>query len=403
MDRCSVRTKTALISGAGIAGPTLAYWLQRAGVVPTIVEHAPALRTGGYVIDFWGLGYDIAERMGLLEEIDRLGYHARELRIVDDAGERIAGFGTRVFEELTNGRYVTIARSELSRLLFEAASTGTEAIFGDEIAALDQAGNGVNVRFQNGAERRFDLVIGADGQHSKVRDLAFGPERQFEKRLGYAVAAFEVGGYRPRDEDVYVMYSKPKRMLGRFTLHNDRALFLFVLANSEKPLPQTLEDQKALLRETYRADQWEVPHILQELERTSALYFDSVSQIRMPAWSMGRIALIGDAACCVSLLAGQGSALAMISAFVLAGELASAKGAYEHAFANYESRLRAYMEMKQKGAEMFAGAFAPRTALGLWFRNQVIKASAIPGVARLAVGREISDRLSLPDFRWQAA
>jgi 2-polyprenyl-6-methoxyphenol hydroxylase-like FAD-dependent oxidoreductase len=402
MDGRSMQTKTVLISGAGIGGPTLAYWLQQAGFAPTIVEHAPALRTGGYVIDFWGLGYDIAERMGLLEDINRLGYHARELRIVGNAGERIAGFGTRIFEELTDGRYVTIARSGLSRLLFEAADSGTETIFGDEIVALEQTAADVDVRFRDGAERRFDLVIGADGLHSRVRDLVFGPEQQFEKHLGYAVAAFEAEAYRPRDEDVYVMYSKPGRMIGRFTLHDDRALFLFVLANDGRPLPQTLEDQKALLQKTHKNDQWELRFILRELDRTKDLYFDSVSQIRMPAWSKGRIALIGDAAFCVSLLAGQGSALAMISAFVMAGELAKAEGNYERAFANYESRLRAYIEMKQKGAEMFAGAFAPRTTWGLWFRNQVIRAFAIPGVARLAVGREISDRLPLPDYHWQA-
>jgi 2-polyprenyl-6-methoxyphenol hydroxylase-like FAD-dependent oxidoreductase len=136
------------------------------------------------------------------------------------------------------------------------------------------------------------------------------------------------------------------------------------------------------------------------LDRTDELYFDSVSQIRMPKWSKGRIALIGDAASCVSLLAGQGSALAMISAYVLAGELANAGGHYAEAFANYESRLRSFMEMKQKGAERFAGAFAPRTEWGLWFRNQVIRAFAIPGLARFAVGREITDRLPLPDYPW---
>jgi 2-polyprenyl-6-methoxyphenol hydroxylase-like FAD-dependent oxidoreductase len=392
--------KTVLISGAGVAGPTLAYWLQRAGYAPTIVDHAPALRTGGYVIDFWGLGYDIAERMGLIGEINRIGYHARELRVVGDDGQRLAGFGTRIFDVLTGGRYVTIARSGLSRLLFEAAKLGPDTIFGDEVVGLHEEVDGVQVQFRHTRERRFDLLIGADGLHSKVRQLAFGPERQFDKHLGYAVAAFEASGYRPRDEDVYLMYGQPGRMLGRFTLHDDRALFLFVLANGGNPLPSTLERQKALLHQTYCNDGWEVPHILQELDRTDELYFDSVSQIRMPKWSKGRIALIGDAAFCVSLLAGQGSALAMISAYVLAGELANAGGHYAEAFANYESRLRSFMEMKQKGAERFAGAFAPRTGWGLWFRNQVIRAFAIPGLARFAVGREITDRLPLPNYPW---
>lgn len=396
-----MQTRTVLISGAGIAGPTLAYWLRRAGFAPAIVERAPGLRGGGYVIDFWGLGYDIAERMGLLPEIHRLGYRARELRIVDDSGERIAGFGTRVFDELTGGRYVTIARSALSRLLFEAAAAEANAMFADEIVALEETADFVEVRFQSGAARRFDLVIGADGLRSSVRRLVFGPDREFEKHLGYAVAAFEAEGYPSRNAGVYAMHSKPGRMLGRFTLRDNRTLFLFVLAASGGSLPQNMGDQKALLRETYRNDRWETPMILHELQRTKALYFDSVSQIRMPVWSKGRIALIGDAAFCVSLLAGQGSALAMISAFALAGELAKSEGEYPRAFQNYESRLRAYMARKQKGAEMFAGAFAPRTAWGLWFRNQVTRAFAIPGLARVAVGREISDRLALPDYPWK--
>src|SRR5215470_10475116 len=205
--------KTVLISGAGIAGTTLAFWLKAAGFVPTLVERAPTLRTGGYVIDFWGLAYDIAERMGLAGDLDRIGYHMRELRIVDGRGKRVTGFGTAVFRELTGGRYVTLARSDLSRLLFERIKGSTEALFGNEIVEIQEHANGVKVRLKHGGERSFGLVIGADGLHSNVRRLVFGPEDRFEKRLGYIVAAFEVHGYRPRDENVYVAYNEPGRML----------------------------------------------------------------------------------------------------------------------------------------------------------------------------------------------
>ena len=395
-----MQQKTALISGAGIAGPATAYWLNAAGWATTIVECAAEPRRGGYVIDFWGLGYDLAERMGLLGEIDRAGYHIRELRVLGDRGERLAGFGTSVFDELTGGRYVTIARSDLSRLLLEAAAPSTELIFGDEIAAIDQDREGATVRLAGGAERRFDLVVGADGLHSRVRRLVFGPQERFEKSLGYAVAAFEAEGYRPHDPDVYMMYCKPGLMLGRFALHRDRSLFLFVFA-FDGDLPGTLDAQKALLASLYRDGGWETAAILRQMAAAEELYLDRVSQIRAPSWSSGRVVLTGDAAFCVSLLAGQGSALAIVAAYVLAGELACADGRIADGLAAYERLLRPYIAIKQSGAARFAGAFAPRTRLGLWFRNLVVNALAVPGLSRLAVGREIIDRLDLPDYPLQ--
>ncbi|HEY4265674.1 MAG TPA: FAD-binding domain [Micropepsaceae bacterium] len=392
--------KSVLISGIGIAGPTLAFWLHRAGFKPTLIERSPRLRTGGYVIDFWGLGYEIAERMGLIEDIHRAGYHMRELRIVDDRGERVAGFGPKVFGELTGGRYVTLGRSDLSRLLYEKAKDMTEVIFGDEIAGLQEQADGMRVRFKHGAERRFDLVMGADGLHSDVRRLAFGSDDRFEKQLGYAVAAFEVQGYRPYDEEIYVMYGQPGLMLGRFAMHDDRTLFLFVFTTGSDSLPATLEAQKAMLRQRYRGGKWECSRILSELDRTRELYIDAVSQIRMESWSRGRVALTGDAAFCVSLLAGQGSALAMISAYVLAGELASGDGGYAQAFVRYQAILQDYIGTKQRGAERLAPVFAPRTQWGLNFRNLVIKTFAIPGLAKFVAGRDIIDTLRLPDYRW---
>lgn len=394
--------RSVLISGAGIAGPALAFWLRAAGFEPTLIEKAPALRTGGYVIDFWGLGYDIAERMGLAGEINRIGYHIREMRIVDDAGRRVAGFGLATLNALTGGRFVTLSRSDLSRLLFEKIKGETEVIFGDEVVGIEDRTDHVEVQFDHAGRRRFDLVIGADGLHSGVRRLVFGPQGRLERRLGYIAAAFEVGGYRPRDDDVYVTYSKPGRMIGRVTLHDDRTLFLFVfaadidLAEAQYDLPA----QKSLLRAKFGRDGWECPRILDDLESAQELYFDSVSQIKMENWSHGRVALVGDAAFCVSLMAGQGSALAMTSAYALAGELMKASGRHVEAFAAYEALLRNYIASKQHAAERFSAAFAPKTAWGLYLRNQVIKVCAIPGLARLAFGRDIVDTLALPDYGW---
>jgi 2-polyprenyl-6-methoxyphenol hydroxylase-like FAD-dependent oxidoreductase len=234
-----------------------------------------------------------------------------------------------------------------------------------------------------------------------VRRLIFGSRDRFETYLGYYVAAFEVNGYRPRDESVYVIYNRPGRMLGRFALHDDRTLFLFVFAFEDLAADLNTTDQKAILREQFGDGSfWECPRVLSELDRTESLYFDRVSQIRMERWSRGRVALVGDAAFCVSLMAGQGSALAITAAYVMAGELIEASGRHEEAFRNYEAHLRDYISSKQKGAERFSSAFAPRTPGGLFVRNLMVKASAIPGLARLALGRDIIDKLPLPDYRW---
>ena len=387
-----------LISGAGIAGPTLAFWLHKIGFAPTIVENAPALRTSGYVIDFWGLGYDIAEKMGLLSDIMHVGYHMQALRIVDDGGRRLSGLDVQVFRELTNNRYITIGRSDLSKLIFDRASKSCEVIFGDSIRALRQTEKAVHVDFEHGGERRFDFVIGADGLHSKVRNLTFGPQEGFERDLGYRVAAFATTAYRPRDESVYILHSAPGRQVGRFSLHDDRTLFLFVFMSRGEPEEHGLEAQKQILRRNFGSDGWEVPRILAALNSCSDLYYDRVAQIRMDAWSRGRVALVGDAAFCVSLLAGQGSALAMTAAYVLAGELAMSRDQPREAFGRYEERLRSFIDTKQRAAERFATAFVPRTPFGLFFRNQVLKAFEIPAVARLSLGRDIRDQLLLSQY-----
>lgn len=396
-------SKSILISGAGIAGPTVAFWLNAAGFQTTIVERAPRLRAGGYVLDFWGKGFDIAERMGLADELKRAGYRMREMRIVDARGERITGFGTRVFRDLTGGRFTTLARADLSRLLFERVRGQTEVLFGDEIVSLEERPGRIEAQFRHAGVRSFDLIIGADGLHSNVRSLAFGPQQQFETDLGYVVAAFETQAYRPRDENVYVIYSEPRQMVARFALRGDRTLFLFVFTDDDgrSPAMPDPEAQKAMLRRRYGGG-WECAQILACLDRTPDLYFDRVAQIKMPSWSRGRVALIGDAAFCVSLMAGQGSALAMTAAYVLAGELAKAGGRHDEAFRRYETLLRTFMDSKQKGAQRFSAAFAPRTRFGLFARNQVVRACAIPGVAKLALSRDIADTLELPDYSWPA-
>jgi len=389
----------ALISGAGIAGPTLAYWLLEHGFEPVLVERAPKLRTGGYVIDFWGAGYDIAERMGLVPEISDLGYRIKEVRIVDNDGKRVSGFDAEVFGRMTDGRYTSLPRGDLAAAIYRKIEGKVETLFGDSITAVEDTGSAARVSFEHEKQREFDVVIGADGLHSNVRTRVFGEQSRFEKYLGYKVAAFAVPGYEPRDELIYMMFTEVGQQIGRFAMRDGSTMFLFVFRDEDAGGDvHDLAAQKATLRARFGESGWECRKILDELDRIDALYFDRVSQIRMDRWTEGRVALLGDAAACASLLAGQGSALAMIEAYVLAGELKVAGGDHVKAFAKYEERLRPFLEMKQKAAVQFASSFAPSSSLGLFVRNQVMKVLAVPFIADLAIGRGLRDEIELPTY-----
>ncbi len=391
-------TMRILISGLGIAGPTLAYWLVRHGFEPVIVEQAPRLRSGGYIVDFWGKGYDVAERMSLLPEIHARGYFVQEVRLVDRSGRRVGGFPADVFRRTTGDRFVSLPRGQLSAAIYDAIEGKVEVLFGDSVAALDERSDGVAVRFACAPARAFDLVIGADGLHSQIRRLRFGDEQDVELHLAYKVAAFEAAGYAPRDENVYVGYSEPGRQVARFAMRDDRTLFLFVFHDASPDLPphDDLEAQKRVLHGQFGSAGWECPRILAALDACDEIYLDRVSQIRMERWTQGRVALVGDAAYCPSLLAGEGSALAMIGAYVLAGELARARGDWAVAFARYEERLRPFLVAKQRAAVRFAPSFAPRTALGIALRNLVTRAFAVPPIADFFLGRTLRDELELP-------
>jgi 2-polyprenyl-6-methoxyphenol hydroxylase-like FAD-dependent oxidoreductase len=401
----TMENKSVLISGVGVAGPTLAYWLLRYGFQPTLVEHAPRLRDGGYILDFWGLGYAIAERMGLLPEVERAGYHLREFRLVDSRGRRVGGFDARVMEALSGGRFISIARSDLSRLLYQSVATRCDTIFGDTVTQLAQSGDGVDVHFAHAEPRRFDLVIGAGGLHSPVRSLVFGKESEFETYLGYTVAAFTTDSFRPRDEDIYLSHSVPGRQVARFSLRGGRTMFLFIFTTSapDEVAPHETAKQKAILRREFADGGWECSQILDALDDCDDLYFDRVSQIHLPRWSEGRVALVGDAAFCPSLLAGQGSALAMTAAYVLAGELAAAGGDHTKAFPRYEDRLRTFIERKQRAAQRFGSSFAPKTALGIFVRNQITRTLNIRWIAKSVIGRDIRDRMTLPAYPGEPA
>lgn len=366
-----------------------------------IVEKAPALRTGGYVIDFWGAGFGIAERMGLLPEIRAAGYDVQEVRAVNAVGRTVARIPAGVFAEVMEGQYTSVPRGELAAILYRSIDGQVETIFGDGIAAIDQDNAAVRVTLESGAEREFDLVVGADGLHSRVRELVFPDAnrvRQGEHYLGYKAAAFELPGYEPRDELVYLMHTEVGQQVARFSMREGRTMFLFTFADAEFEIPKDVAGQKALLRARFGRSGWECPAILQRLDEAEQFYFDRVSQVRLNAWSKGRVVLVGDAASCVSLLAGQGSSLAMTAAYLLAGELHRAEGHYADALVRYERRFRSFVEKKQKTALRYASSFAPASQLQLWMRNAVMNLFQIGPLARWAARRDFADHIELPEY-----
>ncbi|MGD9545413.1 MAG: FAD-binding domain [Methylocystis sp.] len=387
------------ISGAGIAGATLAYWLLRAGHEPLMIERAPALRTGGYLMDFWGVGYAVAERMGVLPAVRQAGYQVGEVRFLADDGRKVGGFAVDALRDLIGGRMTSVARGDLAAAIYRSIDGRVETIFGEEICAIHEHGDGVQIVLESGEKRDVDIVVGADGLHSRVRKLIFGSEDRFEKDLGYRFAVFEAAGYETRDENVYVIHAAASRQIARFALRDGRTLFLLVfrreLLDGAEPIGPA--ETRALLKTIFGDAGWESRRILAAMESADDLYYDRVSQIRMPCWHCGRVALIGDAGMAVSFLAGEGAGLAMTEAYVLAGEISRASGDYAKAFAAYDARLRPFIEGKQQTAANFASTFVPQTEFGIWLRNQATKLMALPGAANLMLGKSLSDDFALRD------
>jgi 2-polyprenyl-6-methoxyphenol hydroxylase-like FAD-dependent oxidoreductase len=338
-----------LISGASIAGPALAYWLLEAGYEVTIVERAPEPRPGGQAIDIRGPALDVIAAMGLGERVPALRTRMKGMTVLDIAGNEIERTTERT---ATGGRFdsgdIEIFRDDLAALLREVCGSRPGYLYGDSLTALETRPDGVVASFSRHPTEVFDLVLGADGLHSKVRQLAFGDEEPFLRPLGVAFAIWASPNLLDlqdwqlsfRDETAgYAIY--PTRDNRELRVNIGFALTL----DEERGLD--LAARKALIRERAAAIGGPVPRVLETLEATEDLYFGALAQVRMPSWCKGRIALVGDAGYCPSPFTGQGTSLALIGAFVLARELARGGADHETAFAQYETRMRPFVKANQ--------------------------------------------------------
>ncbi|GII80739.1 FAD-dependent oxidoreductase [Sphaerisporangium rufum] len=382
-----MKNQRILISGAGIAGLTLAHWLRRHGFTPTVVEHAPAPRAGGYKIDIRGAAVEVARRTGILPEVRRARTDVREAAVVDARGRRVAAMTGDTFGG-RSGEDAEILRGDLLRLVHDAVPGEVEVVFGERVTGLDDTGQEVTVTFASGATRAFDLVIGADGLHSGTRALAFGPEEHHVHDLGYRVAAGSVPNHLGLDRCELTYVAPGRTALTYSTAGAAGATAMFLFANdSGGPATAAAGDRDrrhAALAAAYAGEGWEVPRLVEGVRDAPDFYLDSLSQVRMDRWSSGRVALVGDAAYCASAASGQGTSLALVGAYVLAGELAAAGGDHVAGFAGYERRMRPFAEINQRLGPANIRRMVLRTPAQVWVTMKALSiVRRLPGADRM--------------------
>ncbi|MGW8374712.1 FAD-dependent monooxygenase [Streptomyces sp. ODS28] len=378
--------RTVLISGGGIAGTTLAHGLARRGFAPTVVERAAGARSSGSPVDVRGPAVEVAEDMGVMRQLRDAATRVERLTFVDGGGRPRGGLPLGAFAHDAD-RAVELPRADLAAILYGAVRDDVEYVADDSISTLEQDPHGVDVTFERGAPRRFDLVVGADGLHSNVRRLVFGPERRYVRHLGMYVATLPLG--RPAESPYEVLtYNSPNKAV---SLHPGRgsALVAFMVRRREVTGfdYRDVAQHRRLLREAFAGEAWRTPEFLQRLEEVPDpdLYFDAVSRVRLDRWSQGRVALLGDAASCVSLF-GDGSSLAMAGAATLAAELAASSGDHRAALSRYEAAHRRLATPKQRQMTAASRLLVPATRAGIGARNAATRvwaaAAGVRGGAR---------------------
>lgn len=375
---------SALISGAGVAGPVLAFWLAEADWEVTVVERAERLRTSGYPIDIRGVAAEVVDRMGLSERIQAHSYRHVPVEFLSPGGHRIARLDLGRLVNDPRAGDIEITRGALTRILYDATADRVDYVFGDTITALCATDTGVDVTFAHRRRQTFDVVIGADGIHSTVRALAFGPEDRFLHHLGAYVAIWDLSTEMISPATGYV-YSHPGRtvLVERPADGGDaRAILTFT-----HPAPGTInrhdiDEIVTELRRVFAEDRWHTAEVIDSLPGAVDLFFDTVSQVRMDRWSSGRIGLVGDAAYAPAFLSGQGTSVAIAGAYVLAGELAHHDDP-QAAFEAYEQRMREYVTRNQKLSLRTDSTVLSRTPVQLLRRNLTL--SVLPWLQRLGL------------------
>lgn len=369
----------ALVVGAGISGLSAAAFLARNGWEVAVVDHAAGPRPQGYMIDFFGRGWEAAEKLGIIPRIRELGYQIQRVDYVDPWGRSRASLPYARFSKVVRGDFTSILRPDLERAIREALPPGVSVQYGRTVAAVGQNGEGVTVTLDDGTVMERDLLVGADGVHSAVRSLVFGPEDDFFRFLGFHVAAYYLDdpnlGALIGDR-VAVTDTRNEAMFF-YRLRDGRTA---VLAAHRTGDPARPPDPRALLRSRYGALGWICPEALAGCPED--IYYDQAAQIRMPCWHSGRVVLLGDAAAAVSLLAGQGASLGMAGAYLLAEQLRQEPD-IGRALTAFESGWRAEVEGHQRAGAGAASWFVPATRRASVMRRTAIRLMRVPGMGHL--------------------
>ncbi|QGN34236.1 FAD-dependent oxidoreductase [Microlunatus sp. Gsoil 973] len=403
MQNFSGRDTDVLISGAGIAGSAAAYWLTRAGLSVTVVERHPEPRRGGQAVDLRGAGRTVVGRMGLLDAAREIAVDQAGFQLIGPSGKSLGRVGVDAFGGEGMVSEIEILRGDLAELLHRATLPDTEYIFDDTVTAVSQDDDGVTVSFENSGPRRCRLLIGADGSHSVVRRLAFPDEQEAVHPLGCYNAWFTLTDSDIDTQGWFQMFNAPGGLVAGVRPGRQPGEIKASLSFRSDAISYDRRDQAAqqsLLDKRFAGAGWHVPQILDEMRRADDFFFDSIDQVRMRRWHQGRVALLGDAGYCPTSLTGLGTSLALVGAYVLAGEFCRTDD-HRIALANYQTIMQPYVDQAQQLPPGGISGYAPNTALMIRLRSLSMTASTRwPLRAIFAAQFHKADAIDLPNYEF---
>ena len=387
-----------LISGAGISGLTLAWWLKKYGFKPTIIDKAPSRRLGGYIINFWGLGYDVLEKMNFIGEAKQYHIDLKKFMFVNRHGKKIGAINISKLRKIIDFRHFNFLRSDLEEILYNAIKDTIDIHFNKSIQKMKETNEKVDVLFDDGDTDSYDLVIGADGIHSNTRKFLFGSENNYEHFLGYSVASYTIDDFLD-NEKMFYMYGVPNKQAGIYSILNNKLVTLFFW-KSKRENYHSLDilTKKQILIDEFKNIGWITNDLLDKMKETADFYLDSINQIKLEQWYKGRVVLVGDACQCVSLVTGQGSALGMAGSYILAGELNCSRKDYRKAFENYQNKLYPEVIRKQKMAQRFIKSLVPKRKTSIWFNNKISNLMLVPVISKWFIKKFLMENVELDDY-----